>query len=43
MKNSEKFDLRKFLKENKIKTGTYKSKDFMVESKNAYNDTHSKK
>lgn len=39
MKNSEKFDLRKFLKENKIKTGLYKTKDLIIESKNPYNDT----
>ncbi len=31
MKNSQKFDLRKFLNENKITTGTHKSKDLLIE------------
>ena len=31
MKNSQKFDLRKFLNENKISTGTHKSKNLIVE------------
>ena len=39
MKNSEKFDLRKFLNDNKIKTGTFAKKEFLVKTKNAYNDT----
>lgn len=39
MKNSEKFDLRKFLNDNKIETGTYDKKDVVVTKKNAYNDT----
>jgi len=38
MKNSEKFDLRKFLKENEIKTGNHESKDLVVQQKNPYND-----
>ena len=33
MKNSQKFDLRKFLKENTISSGTAKSKDLIVETK----------
>ena len=39
MKNSEKFDLRKFLNDNKIETGTYNQKDVVVDQKSAYNDT----
>ncbi len=42
MKNSEKFDLTKFLKNNEIKTGTFTEKELKVETKNAYNDTKKK-
>ena len=37
------FDLRKYLEETKITTGTYKPKDVVVEKKNPYNDVISNK
>ena len=43
MKESEKFNLVKFLSDNKIKSGTYNAKDLKVEFKNPYNDTKNKK
>ena len=39
----EPFNIEEYLKKNTIKSGTYKSKDVVVNPKNPYNDTKNKK